>query len=448
MASINLENIAAIVVFLFLGHGTCWTLNNSQTLHDDLLRGYNKKLLPRLIQNETVEIRISFTLALIQEFNDLTGEISFLGIFQMQWREERFVWDPAQYGGQTEVLFPVVDVWTPELIMGNVEDEKKQPGRNAYRVRFRYDGGAHMESLDYLQSFCPVDVTEYPHDKQTCLFTIVAWGYTDSEVRLIAVENFVFSGLAMQNSAWVLTDHSFMSDTLYNLSIFNITMSFERRSNYADVNLFSPLIILSVMTPLAFLVPPESGERVSYSVTVFLSFTVYMGIVGEHLPKGSEPIAEVSYWLLCKIIHSAIIVFCTIVSLRLYAKGDKEPVPKHIGAFVKILRFRCFRGKKENTQAISSRTSIHRFSIDSINQHNTRLNSMGRRESENLGTFLENPHPRIQRDPIEKFKPLTQKDEKTEDNMTWYLVGRTFDSYMLVFSVMFVFAVGIALTRS
>ena len=142
-----------------------------------------------------------------------------------------------------------------------------------------------------------------------------------------------------------------MTDTLYNLSIFNITMSFERRSNYADVNLFSPLIILSVMTPLAFLVPPESGERVSYTVTVFLSFTVYMGIVGEHLPKGSEPIAEVSYWLLCKIIHSAIIVFGTIISLRLYAKGDKEPVPKNLEAFVKMLRFRCSEeGKKIHMQ--------------------------------------------------------------------------------------------------
>ena len=263
-----------------------------------------------------------------------------------------------------------------------------------------------------------------------------------------AVEKFVYPGVAIENSAWMLTDHNLMIDTLYNLSIFNITMSFERRSKYSDVNLFSPLIILSIMTPLAFLVPPESGERVSYSVTVFLSFTVYMGIVGEHLPKGSEPIAEVSYWLLCKIIHSAIIVFGTIVSLRLYAKGDKEPVPKHIGTFVNMLRFRCFRGKKENTHAISSRTSIHRFSIDSINQHNTRLNSMEQRESENLDTFLESHHPRTQRDPIEKFKSLTQRDEKTEDKMTWYLVGQTFDSYMVVFSVMFVFAVIIALVRS
>ena len=213
------------------------------------------------------------------------------------------------------------------------------------------------------------------------IISILVWGYTDSEVRLTVVEKFVYPGVAIENSAWMLTDHNLMTDTLYNLSIFNITMSFERRSNYADVNLFSPLIILSVMTPLAFLVPPESGERVSYSVTVFLSFTVYMGIVGEHLPKGSEPIAEVSYWLLCKIIHSAIIVFCTIVSLRLYAKGDKVPVPKHIGTFVKMLRFRCFRGKNENTHAISSRTSIHRFSIDSINQTKTRLNSKGQRES-------------------------------------------------------------------
>ena len=141
----------------------------------------NQKLLPRLIQNETVEIRISFTLGLIQDFNDLTGEISFLGIFQMQWHEERFVWDPAQYGGNAEVLFPVDDVWKPELTMGNVEDDKKQPGRNAYRVRFSYDGTASMESLDYLQSFCHMDVREYPHDKQTCLYR---GSYTSAHVLL------------------------------------------------------------------------------------------------------------------------------------------------------------------------------------------------------------------------------------------------------------------------
>lgn len=47
-----------------------------------------------------------------------------------------------------------------------------------------------------------------------------------------------------------------------------------RRTLYYIMNFILPCILIAVLTLLVFLLPPESGERMSFGVTVLLSFTI------------------------------------------------------------------------------------------------------------------------------------------------------------------------------
>ena len=439
MAYINPGILTAIILFVLCNTVYCWTLNDTQTLSDNLLQGYNKKLLPLLEQNRTVNINVSFTLAILQDFNDITGEISFLGVFQLLWHEERFKWDPKQYGGQTEIIFPVDDVWKPQLIMANVEDRKTHPGRNALRVRFYHTGEAYMQSLDYLQSVCAVDVHKYPLDVQTCDLGVAPWGYKRNEVNLIINDNkaLKFEDILQENSAWELTKGHIFVGTDFDMSYFTISITFSRRPAYAIINLFLPVIVLTAINPLVFYLPPESGERVTYSVTIFLAMSVYMGIVSDHMPKGSEPIAEVSFWLLCKIVFSAGVVFCTIVSLRVYSKEDKEPVPKSVQVIVKTLHRRCFCTNKGKAIIIPTGTGTRHSSVAAINSHDKHINNP-KRLSEDLHSVFEDDNLSLMsRDLKHNVKSTTMSEDTSGEDITWKKVGQTFDLYMIFLSLIF-----------
>ena len=49
-----------------------------------------------------------------------------------------------------------------------------------------------------------------------------------------------------------------------------------RRTLFYMMNFILPCVLIAVLTLLVFLLPPESGERMSFGVTVLLSFTILL----------------------------------------------------------------------------------------------------------------------------------------------------------------------------
>jgi len=57
-----------------------------------------------------------------------------------------------------------------------------------------------------------------------------------------------------------------------------------RRPLFYTVNLLLPSIFLMVMDVVGFYLPPDSGERVSFKVTLMLGYSVFLIIVSDTLP--------------------------------------------------------------------------------------------------------------------------------------------------------------------
>ena len=77
--------------------------------------------------------------------------------------------------------------------------------------------------------------------------------------------------------------------------------SFTRLRPFYVINLIMPAMILSVCMILTFLLPTECGERLGYSMTILLSYTVLMTITGDMMPTTSQ---ETPYISMLKAIVS------------------------------------------------------------------------------------------------------------------------------------------------
>ena len=72
-----------------------------------------------------------------------------------------------------------------------------------------------------------------------------------------------------------------------------VTYSVELRRlpTYFVFYLIMPCVLIACTTLLSFFLPAESGEKVSLSITVLLSLTVFLLLVAELLPpSGAVPI--------------------------------------------------------------------------------------------------------------------------------------------------------------
>lgn len=72
-----------------------------------------------------------------------------------------------------------------------------------------------------------------------------------------------------------------------------------RRPLFYAVNLLLPSIFLMVMDIVGFYLPPESGERVSFKITLLLGYSVFLIIVSDTLPAtaiGTPLIGKACFW--------------------------------------------------------------------------------------------------------------------------------------------------------
>lgn len=123
-----------------------------------------------------------------------------------------------------------------------------------------------------------------------------------------------------------------------------------RRSRYLLTNLILPIVFMALINLLVFILPAESGERVSFSVTVLLALAVYMTIVGENLPKTSEPMSVLSFYLLTIMLMSVCITVTTVINLQIYHRDCK--VSQCYESFAK--KIICTRSRKRKIKDIGT----------------------------------------------------------------------------------------------
>lgn len=69
-----------------------------------------------------------------------------------------------------------------------------------------------------------------------------------------------------------------------------------RRPLFYTVNLLLPSIFLMVMDIVGFYLPPDSGERVSFKITLLLGYSVFLIIVSDTLPATAIGTPLIGKW--------------------------------------------------------------------------------------------------------------------------------------------------------
>jgi hypothetical protein len=363
-----------------------------ETLYSDLLSGYNKYVRPLTSTNEPIYVNVSFSLMGIKEFDEVNGKFSIIGYFMITWRDSRLAWSPFVYSNIYSIELPESKVWVPNLTIINSYDSVKGFGTGVSYITYTPTGTAYWPPVDVISSICDVDVTYYPFDTQSCSMEVLCWGFTSSAIILHAEETKVNTDNFSEHGTWELLDQTMMSFE-HPVSYARIDIKMKRRPTFAVINIVLPMLFIMVLNLLVFIIPVESGERVSYSITVLLAIAVFLTLVGDNLPKTSKPTAILSYFLLTDLVLSSLICFFVIFGLSFHFKDAIEnPVPKKITSVVKF----CCRRRK---------CVVHRKS-----------------------TITVEPEKEMSTD---KKVPLPD-DSEDDEEVTWKMVSNCFDWLVLV----------------
>ena len=120
------------------------------------------------------------------------------------------------------------------------------------------------------------------------------------------------------------------------LADISITILMDRKPLFYLFNLVIPCIIILSMILLGFFLPPESGERITLSITVLLAMAVFLQLVGESLPRNSETVPLLAKFYITIMAEISISLMLTCWVLNIHYHGS-ENTAKEVPLWARII---------------------------------------------------------------------------------------------------------------
>ncbi|XP_069552014.1 neuronal acetylcholine receptor subunit alpha-7-like isoform X2 [Brachyistius frenatus] len=299
----------------------------------ELLRDYNPMERPVANDSQTLTVHFSFTLMQVMDVDEKNQILTTNAWLQM-WYDHYLQWNQSEYPGVKNLRFTPDQVWTPDILLYNSGHDKFDA---TFKTNVLVNSSGFCEYLPpgIFVSTCNVDVRWFPFDIQRCEMKFGSWTF-DGWLLDIQVKEADLSGY-MTNGEWDLLEvpgvrHEVFYDCCaepYPDVTFVVTL--RRRTLFYALNLLIPCVLLSTMTLLVFLLPANSGEKISLGITVLLSLTVFMLMVAEIMPATSDSVPLIGQYFASTMVIVGMSVVATVIVLQFHHHNpDSGHMPRWV----------------------------------------------------------------------------------------------------------------------
>ncbi|XP_072593145.1 neuronal acetylcholine receptor subunit alpha-7 isoform X6 [Vulpes vulpes] len=300
-------------------------------LYRELVKNYNP--LERPVANDSQPLTVYFSLSLLQIMDvDEKNQVLTTNIWlQMSWTDHYLQWNMSEYPGVKTVRFPDGLIWKPDILLYNSADERFDA---TFHTNVLVNSSGHCQYLPpgIFKSSCYIDVRWFPFDVQQCKLKFGSWSYGGWSLDLQMQEADI-SGY-IPNGEWDLVgipgkrSEKFYECCKEPYPDVTFTVTIRRRTLYYGLNLLIPCVLISALALLVFLLPADSGEKISLGITVLLSLTVFMLLVAEIMPATSDSVPLIAQYFASTMIIVGLSVVVTVIVLQYHhhdPDGGKMP---------------------------------------------------------------------------------------------------------------------------
>lgn len=303
-------------------------LNDSKRLYSDILSGYNKDIIPVVNDSEPLDLLVHSFLFHIKSFEEVQESITVSISLRLDWTDDSLSWDPNNYGGKQQIYISSDKIWTPSMILGTTAGEMDTIGRNqGINVLVSYNGVVSFRPGGTLEAICPTDVSNFPFDTQTCMLKFVPRGYSASAIKLKTSLDYVSGSFFHTHPDWTISSNKtiiFKENKDFNVESYRVRLTITRHPTYYALIIIVPTMLFCLLNPLVFLLPIESGERISLAMTILLSYVVFLTLVSDSMPAKSNPMCYLLVTMTAVIVVSGLMVGLSIISVMFYFRDTQE----------------------------------------------------------------------------------------------------------------------------
>ena len=371
-------------------------------------------VIPKEDTTQPIDVSLQMKLYSVGDVDAVAGRIQLFGALKMVWQDTIITAIGSKALPLTSPSDLVVDyrrLWTPVIVLMNSADSVDRIGDEAYKVRYETTTKTvTWQPRVLIEAACAPNVRYFPFDQQECSLTFLPWGQNKTKIKLSVLSDEWDVTDYSENGVWKIDKTASAASEVgefYN-AVFTITIN--RVPTYFLINIVFPILCLSLLSGMIFLLPAASGERIGFGITCFLSFVVLLQTLMQFLPRTSSPMSLLCYYVIIMMVLSATLSIVTIILLRLYHKPKNAAMPNWLKRIVELIN--CTICKRN---CCGKRNSVGpKMPGKTSNNNSTQLEVMSISSTDKLGDG-----------PV-----VTEENDLNDPD--WEDLGRIFDSFFFL----------------
>lgn len=354
---------------------------DASRLFEDLLSDYNKLVRPVDNTNDTVVVNFKLKLSQLLDVHEKNQIMTTNVWLQHSWIDSKLKWDPAEYGGVDVLYVPSDLIWLPDVVLYNNADGNYQVSIMT-KAKLSPNGTVEWAPPAIYKSMCQIDIEWFPFDLQTCHLIFGSWTYGGLEVNLKhkdwhlqreEQELVIGYDREYNETVWIVDNGIDLSDYYPSVEwdILNvpgkrhekrypccespfIDLTYEihlrRKTLFYTVNLIFPSVGISFLTALVFYLPSDGGEKISLSILILISLTVFFLLLVEIIPSTSLVIPLIGKYLLFTMVMVTLSVIVTVITLNIHFRSPStHTMPKWVKkVFIQVLPYYLLMRRPKN----------------------------------------------------------------------------------------------------
>ncbi|XP_052241125.1 acetylcholine receptor subunit alpha-like isoform X1 [Dreissena polymorpha] len=414
--------------------GRTTVADTHEALLTSLLGSYEKRVVPQINDTHPVDLSLGIRLlGLIDLFEHEEIMETFMYLDQM-WYDYRLEWDPSKNQRVHVIHIPVDDLWRPDMTVYNNADVD-MVSMNTLAIVFS-NGQVYYAPKTRIRSRCDMDLTKFPFDTQQCVIKLGSFTFSGQVVNLTLLPvNMTFTDEYMSHKEWSLEEvTSELSITTYACcpekyqhALFKFR--FKRNTVYYMQVFLLPGVILALLVPFQFLLPPDSKERLTLGSCLLLGCILMITLIQSYLPDAHPTLPYLVQYYGVTLIWVSISIICTIGVVNTQSRGRRtRKVPELVKKiFLKTLKKLVCLGDDayyplEESEAVSLR-SLEKQSV--VTHADSPRNAEETKMERDMDEILRHVTTLVMRTAV--------TDSHCDAHAQWYQVAMVLDRVMCIF---------------
>lgn len=301
-----------------------------RAVYKHVMEYYTPSVRPVRNDSDAVDVQVQLTFYSLEDLDEVNQAFQANGWLYVKWNDFQLSWQPEEFGNVGKTRVQISKLWFPDITVLNSLDTNMMLPNTLQSALVYSSGDVRWFPSMKFRTYCALDLTHFPFDEQKCSIRLGSWTYHENEVNTSLI--YESANVIFQSSEWEPVKSRTLRHLVWSSCCtepyvdLEFAVSLRRRPTFASHLFVGPSVILCLITPTVFALPPAAFEKLTLGSGILVGHVLLLGELINFVRSAHPTVPLMGKFFVANIVMVSLSLAISVVVLNLWSRSKTRCV--------------------------------------------------------------------------------------------------------------------------